>query len=251
MLFYAIRRLLVGVVQVAIIAMTTFIVLRLLPVDPTSVFAGMTADGASRAIVARQLGLDQPLTTQLGSFVANAFQGTLGRSWVTQTPVISEIKYHIGITLELVFAALIVSVILGTLLGYSIAAADSNRLQHRRQPLAALGKGIVLASGSQPEFWWGARGHAAGRAVRSDPGGHRAGRDGVLDQRPVATHRAFDSRRRLSDGRGLRGNHCGAVRHRLSARRHRGELAQSELAPSQRPELIPDCIARASNGNVT
>src|SRR5262245_46984485 len=125
MLFYAVRRLLVGVVQVAVIAIVTFVVLRLLPVDPASVFAGMTADGASRAIVARQLGLDKPLPEQLVTFVNNALHGTLGRSWVTQTPVLGEIKSHIGITLELVFAALIVSVILGTLLGYSVAAADS------------------------------------------------------------------------------------------------------------------------------
>jgi peptide/nickel transport system permease protein len=155
MLFYAIRRLIIGVIQVAIIAMATFVVLRLLPLDPASVFAGATADGASRAIVAHQLGLDKSLPAQLGSFVVDVFHGTLGRAWVTQTPVLSEIGSHIGITLELVAAALMVSVILGTLLGYAIAAADSTSSQHRRQPLAAIGKGIILASGSQPEFWWG------------------------------------------------------------------------------------------------
>jgi ABC-type dipeptide/oligopeptide/nickel transport system permease component len=155
MLFYALRRLMVGVIQVAFIAMTTFVVLRLLPVDAASVFAGVTADGASRAIVAQQLGLDKPLLAQLGSFVWDALHGTLGRGWVTQKPVLGEIASHIAITLQLVAAALVISVVLGTLIGYAIAAADSNRLQHRRQPLAAIGKGIVLASGSQPEFWWG------------------------------------------------------------------------------------------------
>ena len=151
---YVIRRLLIGIVQVAVIMVVTFVVLRLLPEDPVSVFAGGTANGASRASVAHQLGLDKPIAAQLGSFVAELFHGSLGDSWVTQTSVFGQIGSHIAITLELAVSALIIAVILGTLLGYSLAAADSTS-QRRRRPLIALGKGFILTSGSQPEFWWG------------------------------------------------------------------------------------------------
>ncbi len=135
--------------------MATFIVLRLLPEDPASVFAGATADDTSRSIVAQQMGLDRSPGAQLLSFVWEALHGSLGRSWVTQHPVLDEIRSHAAVTIELVSAGLIISTVLGTLLGYAIAVSESSGLQNRRQPLVAIGKGFILTSGSTPEFWWG------------------------------------------------------------------------------------------------
>jgi ABC-type dipeptide/oligopeptide/nickel transport system permease component len=155
MLAYVARRVALGIAQVAIVTLATFIILRLLPQDPAAVFAGGTADGASRAMVARSLGLDKPLGGQLLSFIDGLRHGSLGVSWVTQRPVTSEIASHAPVTLQLVFAGLGVSILLGALLGYGIAASDSSNAQNRRRPLVALGKGYILAAGSQPEFWWG------------------------------------------------------------------------------------------------
>jgi ABC-type dipeptide/oligopeptide/nickel transport system permease component len=154
-ILYAIRRLIVGFIQVAVVALAAFVILRLLPEDPTAIFAGATADDASRAQVAKQLGLDQPIGAQLVSLVTEAVHGSLGTSWVTQRPVLDEIGAHLPITLQLVLSGLTIAVILGTLLGYAIAAAESSGMRNRPQPLAAIGRGFVLASGSQPEFWWG------------------------------------------------------------------------------------------------
>jgi ABC-type dipeptide/oligopeptide/nickel transport system permease component len=52
------------------------------------------------------------------------------------------------------FAGMTIAIILGTLLGYAIAASESAGGKGRR-PLSAFGKGYILASGSQPEFLWG------------------------------------------------------------------------------------------------
>ncbi len=155
MLTYVIRRLLVGSVQVVVITVVTFVVLRLLPEDPASVFAGGAANGASRAAVAHQLGLDRSIGAQLGTFLSKLLHGSLGDSWISQASVFGQIGSHMTITLELVLSALVISVVLGTLLGYSLAAADSAGQRRRRRPLVALGKGFILTSGSQPEFWWG------------------------------------------------------------------------------------------------
>jgi ABC-type dipeptide/oligopeptide/nickel transport system permease component len=154
MLTYVIRRVIIGLVQVLVITVVTFVVLRLLPADPAAVFAGGAANGASRAIVAHNLGLDRPISAQLGTFLSHLFHGSLGSSWISQTSVWSQIGSHITVTLTLVCSALLISAVVGVLLGYSLAAADSTR-QRGRRPLVGLGKGFILTSGSQPEFWWG------------------------------------------------------------------------------------------------
>ena len=78
MLAFAVRRFLTGLVQVALVSMVTFVVLRLLPEDPASVFAGPTADIESRTIVSQQLGLDRSIGDQLVSFLWDAAHGSLG-----------------------------------------------------------------------------------------------------------------------------------------------------------------------------
>jgi ABC-type dipeptide/oligopeptide/nickel transport system permease component len=154
-LSFVARRLGLAVVQIAVIAVVTFVVLRLLPQDPASVFAGSTAGASGRAVVSHQLGLDKPIISQLGSFISGVFHGTWGKSWVTQHSVVSEIGSHITTTLSLVFGAMLISLILGLLLGFSIAVSDSSAQQGRRRPGRALGMGFILTSGSQPDFWWG------------------------------------------------------------------------------------------------
>jgi ABC-type dipeptide/oligopeptide/nickel transport system permease component len=155
MLSFIARRLGLAVVQIAAIAVITFVVLRLLPQDPATVFAGSTADANGREAVARQLGLDKPILTQLKTFISDVFHGSWGKSWVTQHGVVSEIGHHITTTLSLVLGAMLVSLILGVLLGFSIAVSDSTDQGGRRRPVRAAGMGFILTSGSQPDFWWG------------------------------------------------------------------------------------------------
>jgi ABC-type dipeptide/oligopeptide/nickel transport system permease component len=155
MLIFIARRLGFAGVQIAVIAVVTFVVLRLLPEDPATVFAGATADAGGRAVVAHQLGLDKPIMSQLGTFISGVFHGSWGKSWVTQHSVLSEIGSHITTTLSLVLGAMLFSLILGVLLGFTIAVSDSSTQQGRRRPVRALGMGFILTSGSQPDFWWG------------------------------------------------------------------------------------------------
>jgi ABC-type dipeptide/oligopeptide/nickel transport system permease component len=155
MLNFIARRLGLAVVQIAAIAVLTFVVLRLLPQDPATVFAGSTADANGRAVVAHQLGLDKSIISQLGTFISGVFHGSWGKSWVTQHSVVSEVGNHISTTLSLVFGAMLISLILGVLLGFTIAVSDSSAQQGRRRPVRAVGMGFILTSGSQPDFWWG------------------------------------------------------------------------------------------------
>jgi ABC-type dipeptide/oligopeptide/nickel transport system permease component len=155
MLMFIARRLGVAVLQIAAIAVVTFVVLRLLPEDPATVFAGSTADANGRAVVAHKLGLDKSIVSQLGTFISGVFHGSWGKSWVTQQSVVSEVGNHITTTLSLVVGAMFVSLILGVLLGFTIAVSDSSAQHGRRRPARALGMGFILTSGSQPDFWWG------------------------------------------------------------------------------------------------
>lgn len=152
---YILRRCAVGFVQLFFLVIVLFFLIRLLPADPVSRFVGLNSSAEAYAQAERNLGLDRPVTVQLGHYLGlmpsegpGLLQGSLGTSWVTGSPVASEITGALPVTIELLtmsfFVALIVSVPVGMLAALS--------------PGGAADKGVFVYSlfaGSQPEFWWG------------------------------------------------------------------------------------------------
>ena len=74
-------------------------------------------DAESAAGVRSELGLDRPAWQQLGDWLADLVQLDLGRSLVTQQPVLSEVGYFLTGTLQLGAAALALATVLGGALG--------------------------------------------------------------------------------------------------------------------------------------
>jgi len=75
--------------------------------------------GSAEAIAALRadLGLDQPLLMQYGSYLWGVVRGDLGRSLTTSRPVTRMIWEQLPATLELAVAAMIIAVLVGLLLG--------------------------------------------------------------------------------------------------------------------------------------
>ena len=96
----------------------------------------------------RALGLDRPLHEQYFVFLGNAFRGNLGISFVFGMPAIQLILDRMPATLELAFAALLLSIVVGIPLGvYAGLYPDS-----------PLSKTIMAGSSlgfSLPTFWVG------------------------------------------------------------------------------------------------
>jgi ABC-type dipeptide/oligopeptide/nickel transport system permease component len=104
---YILKRLLIGLVQLFGLVIAVFFLIRLLPADPVSRLVGMNASAEAYAQAQRQLGLDRPVLVQLASYLGlgdepGLLQGSLGNSWVTGSPVASEIGYYLPVTLELI-----------------------------------------------------------------------------------------------------------------------------------------------------
>jgi peptide/nickel transport system permease protein len=147
---YVLRRALYGLLVVALVTVFVFLTLRLIPGDAVRLQLA-DAPGVSEeqvAALAAQLGLDQPLLTQLGTFVADAARGDFGTSFQSQEPVTALIAERLPITLQLGVMAILVSVLLGVPLGLLSAARQNSWLDQ--------GLRVVSVAGiSVPNFWLG------------------------------------------------------------------------------------------------
>lgn len=109
--FLALLGILVGVLTV------TFVLNFVLPGDPARLLAGQRADAATIAAIRQQLGLDQPLPVQYVRFLARVLQGDLGRSYVTNRPVLEILLERFPATALLAFSSMLVATLLGIALG--------------------------------------------------------------------------------------------------------------------------------------
>jgi ABC-type dipeptide/oligopeptide/nickel transport system permease component len=147
---YVASRLLQVIPQLVIVAIVTFVLLRLLPANPVTEIVGPTATQATYALEKQRLGLSASLLSQLGTFFSNIAHGSFGNSWQTNLPVRAEIGQHLPITLQLIVMATVVALLVGIPLGYVLSTGTGRRRrQHRFLRI------FSLFAGSQPDFWWG------------------------------------------------------------------------------------------------
>ena len=145
---YLIQRIIGVVLTVLFVAITIFLMVRLLPGDPARVIAGMLASQEEVERTRVRLGLDQSLWRQGVIFVGDLFQGNLGTSARTGNPVTTEIGQRFGATLWLATASTILAVLIGIPLG-TLAARHAGRF------LDLLVSTVVLFGISMPVYWLG------------------------------------------------------------------------------------------------
>ncbi len=95
----------------------TFVLLRLAPGDPAERLLGPTATAAQLAVVRHSLELDRPLPAQYGHWLASAARGNFGTSIATGQPVGRMLARAWPATVRLVGISLILSYLLGVVLG--------------------------------------------------------------------------------------------------------------------------------------
>ena len=104
-----------------LVSLITFGLMRLIPGDPAVVIAGVSATPADVAQIRTDLGLDQPLLTQLGRWYAGLLHGDLGRSLLLGTDVTGAVLGRLPVTLILSGYALVLTLLIG--IGAGVAAA--------------------------------------------------------------------------------------------------------------------------------
>jgi ABC-type dipeptide/oligopeptide/nickel transport system permease component len=144
---FIIRRTLYAVVTLFLLSLTIFVVIRLTG-DPVTYLAEPGAQPADLARIRSEWGLDRPWPVQYLAFVENVFTGNLGTSFNYEMPVSTLYFQRLPNSLELAFAASLISFLIGIPAGL-ISAVRVNSWWDN------FGKVIALLGLSIPGFWLG------------------------------------------------------------------------------------------------
>jgi peptide/nickel transport system permease protein len=125
-----------------------FLFVHLIPGDPVEVMLGETASAADKEELRRNLGLDQPLSTQYLSFLTKLVAGNLGHSLYEQGKVTAIISARLPATLELAASAMIAAIVIA--LPLAIMATV-----YRGGWIDRLALWFSLLGLSLPNFWLG------------------------------------------------------------------------------------------------
>jgi len=129
--------------------LVAFFLIRLVPGDPIETMAGERGIDAERhAQLLKEYGLDRPLIVQYGIYIARVLHGDLGKSVITQAPVLDEFTALFPATVELTLCAMLFALLLGVPAGILAAVKRNSWLDHGVM-------GASLTGYSMPIFWWG------------------------------------------------------------------------------------------------
>jgi peptide/nickel transport system permease protein len=126
----------------------TFVIGRIMPVDPVRAIVGEDATREVYENVYRQLGLDKPMWQQFLLYLRDVVTLDFGTSIRTGQPVLQDIARVLPATIELATFAILIGAGLGTPLGV-IAAVNKDRWPDQ------LIRVISLMGHSMPIFWTG------------------------------------------------------------------------------------------------
>ena len=141
---------LLGSVSLTFLGLTcvTFVIGRVIPIDPVLVIVGDKASNETYERVRLQLGLDKPLLVQYWTYLKKVVQGDFGNSVMTAHPVLSDLLHVFPATIELATLALVIGVVGGIPLGVYAAV---NRGRWADQVI----RFVSLIGYSMPVFWLG------------------------------------------------------------------------------------------------
>ncbi len=108
-----VSRLLSALPILLIVSLITFAMIHLIPGDPAAAIAGLSATPEQIANIRHDLGLDQPLMTQLVRWYANLLHGDLGRSLLLGQPVVEATMFRLPVTIALSLYALVITLVIG------------------------------------------------------------------------------------------------------------------------------------------
>ena len=134
-----VRRLGSALPIMLIVSLITFGMIHMIPGDPAIAIAGMSATAEQIANIRHDLGLDQPVLTQLWRWYANLLVGDLGRSLLLGQPVVQAMLQRLPVTLALAGYALVLTLIIGMVSGIVAALKQNTWIDQAAMVLAMLG----------------------------------------------------------------------------------------------------------------
>ena len=145
---FLLRRLLLLIPVLWGVATLVFLLLHFIPGDPVDLMLGDSALGTDRETLRDQLGLNDPLIVQYLRYFGDLFQGDWGTSLFSKKPVFEEIMERVPATMELMFGAMVVTILVAMPLGLIAAVNKGTWIDQGAMIFSLLGVSI-------PNFWLG------------------------------------------------------------------------------------------------
>jgi ABC-type dipeptide/oligopeptide/nickel transport system permease component len=145
---FIIRRLVLSIPTLIGVMIIVFLLLYVAPGDPVQDMVGERADAETIARLRKELHLDEPILKQFTLYAGGVLKGDLGRSYITQRPIIRDIKERFPKTLLLAGSAMLLASILGITIGVLSARNPGGWFDRLSLGLAYLGI-------SFPVYWVG------------------------------------------------------------------------------------------------
>ncbi len=149
---YLAKRLLLIIPTLLGVAALVFVIMRVIPGDVALLILGGDQAGQidpqQLAAVRQQLGLDQPLLVQFGTWLWGVVRFDFGTSFWTGRPVMEELLIRLPLSLELAILATIVSVLLAIPFGMVAAVRQDTWLDY-------LIRVVSIGGLAMPSFWAG------------------------------------------------------------------------------------------------
>ncbi len=157
---YLLRRLALAIPTLFLVSVLVFALMRLMPGDVATRMVEGHAYAPTLAALRHDLGLDRPVHTQYLEWIGGIVtRGDFGRSYWTRQPILDEFMRRFPVTLELAFLTIVVSVVLGVLVGIVSAVRQDSISDYVGRILAILALsvpyfGLAVLVVVLPSIWF-------------------------------------------------------------------------------------------------
>lgn len=145
---YIIRRLISMLPTLLGVTIVVFLFIHLIPGDPATAMLRENAPAEVAERIRENLGLNKPLYEQYAIYMSKVLRGDLGRSLVTNNPVMDDLGNRLPATAELSFFAMLIAVAVGVPAGILSAV-------RRNSIIDTISMFFSLIGVSMPIFWLG------------------------------------------------------------------------------------------------
>jgi peptide/nickel transport system permease protein len=146
-MLWALKRIVVSVLLVWVVASVVFLAIRFVPGDPAELLlaqGGAAPDPSAVAELHSQLGLDKPLMVQYLENFRQLLHGSLGASLQDDSSVAAEVFHRLPRTLELILAATLLALLFGIPAGLRAALRPGGPFDRLASALAAAGLAVPV-----------------------------------------------------------------------------------------------------------
>jgi peptide/nickel transport system permease protein len=137
---FIVRRLLMALVVLILVTVVVFLVIRMLPLDPITLYVIGTGnmDEPRIAFLKHQYGLDKPLYVQYYDWISNVVRGNFGQSLYYKDSVSKLLKQRVPVTMYLGIVSMLISTTVGITIGMLAAIRRGKWLDNIVSPLSVI-----------------------------------------------------------------------------------------------------------------